>query len=139
MVRFLGIILLLFLTSCGPQSLEDYRREGRESVRALTNELRQIQTRQDLVAAAPLLKKQFNRIVDLMIAARETYESHPGMDSMGLSEEDHEYSNQLRVEIERISRIEGAEKLLAKCQEEALNRLHVHQQRILKAKNTRHR
>lgn len=136
MVRYLGILLLIFLTSCGSQSLEDYRREGRESTRKLTSILRQVQSRRDLIEASPLLKKEFSRMADLMIAARETYESHHELKMLGLVEEDHEYSNQLRCELDRVCRIEGAEKILAKCQEEAAWRLHLYQQRLQRKKST---
>jgi len=129
-MRVLLIFSLVFLCSCGPRSMDDYRHEGRESIRSLTTQLRNIQSRQDLVRAAPQLKAGFNRMVDLMIAAREYYESHHGAGIPELTEEDQEYSQELRLEIDRIMRIEGADKLMAKYQEEAHHRLHLFQTRL---------
>jgi len=133
-MRFWLILVLIFVTSCGPRSLDDYRREGRESVRALTSELRCVQTRQDLIKAGPNIKAKYNRMVDLMIAAREFYEAHSEAAIPELTEEDQEYSQELRLELDRIFRIEGADKLIAKYQEEAMNRLHLFQTKLDKRK-----
>jgi ABC-type enterochelin transport system substrate-binding protein len=124
------VVLVLLLYSCGPQTLEDYRREGRQSVRSLAKELSCIQTRQDLITAGPKIKKKFDELVDLMIASREFYERYPSEEMIPLGEEDREASDELRQEIERIGRIQGAEALLAKYQEEALDRLHLFELQI---------
>jgi len=133
-MRLWLILLLIGLTSCGPRNLNDYRSEGREAVRALTNELRQVQNRQDLIHAGPAIKARYSRMVELMIAAREFYEANAQSSIPELTEEDREYSQELRLELDRVLRIEGADKLIAKYQEEALNRLHLFQSKLDKRK-----
>jgi len=129
-MRVLFLLTLLFLCSCGSRSLEDYRREGQESARSLTTQLRTIQSRQDLVNSAPKIKAGFNRLVDVMIAAQDFYQSHPESVIPELTEEDREYSQELRFEINRILRIEGTEKLMTNYREEAHHRLHLFQTRL---------
>ncbi len=121
---FAALLIVLVFVSCGPRSLEDYRREGRQSVRSLTKELSRIQSRQDLITEGPKIKKKFNEMVDLIIAARQFYESRLSEEMVPLNEEDREASDKLREEIDRIERIQGAEALLTKYREEALDRLH---------------
>ncbi len=129
-----AFLIILLCAACGPQSLEDYRREGRQSVRSQAKELSRIQSRQDLITEGPKIKKKFNEMVDLIIAAREFYESRPSEEMVPLTEEDREASDQLQVEIERIGRIQGAESLLAKYREEALDRLHRFELQLQKRK-----
>jgi len=102
--------------------------------RMLTAELSKVQSRQDLLNAGSRLKSGFNHMVDVMIAAREYYESHPAAEIPELTDQDQEYSDHLRMEIDRVMRIEGADKLIAKYQEEAVGRLHLFQKRLLEKK-----
>ncbi len=114
--------------------MEDYRRDGREAVRALTGDLRLIQSRDELIAAGPKIKARYHKIVDLMIGARQYYDTHPGASIPELLEEDHDYSVALRLELKRVMMIEGAESLMAKYQEEALNKLHLTESRMKEKK-----
>ena len=64
---------ILFIGSCGcsPSSLEDYQREGEALSRRVIKHLETIETREELLRAEPLLKKDFEAYVALIIQARE--------------------------------------------------------------------
>lgn len=118
--------------SCGSHSIEDFREEGRATTLSLTQELRQVHSRTELVACSNRLKQLFNDLVDTMIAAHEHHER----EKTELSQEDHEVSDQLRAELNRIYRIEGAKEVIEKCQEAALHRLDAYEKRLAKRKRT---
>jgi hypothetical protein len=131
---FFSLVLLL-LTGCGPKSLEDFREEGEGLTRSLIEELQSIHARDDLVDAAPRLQKLFNELVDVMIASREFKEKHPHLDALPLSKKDHELSDQLRGELNRILHLEGGREVIEKCQEQALERLDAFEKRVNKLKS----
>lgn len=130
----LVFFLVLTVTSCGPRSLEDYREEGAGITRSLIKELTATRSREELLQAAPNLKKQFERLVDVMIAAREFREKHPKAESLELTKIDHELSDQLRCELNRLYALEGGREIIEKCQETALHRLDAFEQRLAKQK-----
>lgn len=133
--RLLGIFsLVVLLHSCGPRSLEDYREEGEGITRSLIKELAAIRSRDELLQASPVLKKQFERLVDVMIAARDYYEKHPKIDLLELAKTNHELSDQLRSELNRLYVLEGGREIIEKCQEAALHRLDAFEQRLAKSK-----
>lgn len=118
-----AMILISFLAGCGSRSLEDFREEGLQTTRSLLVELRQIHNRRELVEAAPKLKQSFNRLATLMIAAREFQKTHPDQEKLELQEWDHELSDQLRAELNRLYQLDGGREIIEKTQEEALRRL----------------
>ena len=112
-------LLFLSLTfSCSSKTLEDYREEGQSITQSLIKEFRKIQTREQLVASTTRLKKHFDKLVDLIIRARDSND-----ESLDLTKKDHLLSDQLRTEMFRIYQIEGGRAIVEKCQEEALHRL----------------
>lgn len=122
------------MTGCKPGSLDEFRRAGRQSARSLSKELSAVQSRQDLITAGPRIKKKFDEMVDLIIAAREFYERHPEKGMIPLDEDDREASDSLKKEIERVMRLQGGETLLAEYREEALDRLHRFELQVEKRK-----
>src|SRR5438477_48224 len=120
---FSSIFMLILLCSCGTASLEEFREQGDVVVHALIQELNAIHKRDQLVRSSPKLKRLFGDLVDLMIDAQNYRERHPDEEISELSLHNHLVSDQLRAEINRIYRIEGARPILEKCQEEALLRL----------------
>lgn len=120
-VLVLSLFLLGMLSGCSPSSLEDYRLEGEARCRTLLEELQKIHNREQLVKAAPHLKKYFNNLVTLMIHAREFQETHPD-ETPGLSTESNA-SSELEEELRRIYAIEGAREIIERAQQEALVRL----------------
>ena len=131
---FLYLLLLIFLTACGPSSLEDFQEEGGAVSRSLINELSHIHTRNELQAASPKLKRLFNDLVDVMIAANVYAERHHDAESAVISSKQHALSEKLRTELARIYAIKGGRELIEKCQEEALNRLDAYEKKAKQSK-----
>lgn len=120
---FLKIVILISLTSCAPQSLEDFRKEGEGANRALLAELRQIRSRDDLLPHAQNLQKLFNSLVDVIIRAQTFKKNHPNAELSSKPKNEISIGDQLRIELNRVLNLEGGREIIEKAQEEALNRL----------------
>jgi len=125
----LFFLCFLFLVSCSSQSFEDYRDEGRGVTRNLIKELQKIRTKDQLRASSTKLKKLFNQTADIMIAAQEHAQKYPLQEIPELTKIDHDLSDSLRSELNRIYTIEGGRNLIEKCQEEALNKLDAYEKK----------
>jgi hypothetical protein len=123
-------LIILFLTSCGPKSLEDFREEGRGVTRSLIQELQVIQTRQELLQVQSRLQKLFDNLVTIMTNGREFQEKYSKQESLELTKEDHEISEELRIQLQRIYYIDGGKEIIEKCQEQALQRLDAFEKRL---------
>jgi len=117
------ILFLFLLVSCSHQSLEDYRDEGRGVSRNLIKELQRVRTRDQLKASTGKLQKLFNKMADTMVAAQEQRQKNPNQEIPELTKVDHDLSDSLRFELNRIYTIEGGRALIEKCQEQALERM----------------
>jgi len=116
-------ISCLFLCSCGPRNLDDYAEEGEGIVRSLIQDLKIIHTREQLLAAASELQRQFEKLGAVMVAAEDFASAHPEADR-GISQRfNHDLSDQLRVELNRLYRLEGGRQIIEKSQEKALFQL----------------
>lgn len=116
-------------TGCGPHSLEDFQEEGEGIMRSLLQELKAIHTREELLATQGRLQRQFDRLVFIMISAEEFSFSHPEQGKEEAIRFNHDLSDQLRVELNRLYRLEGGRQIIEKCQEKALYRLDAFQRR----------
>jgi hypothetical protein len=130
------LICLLFSFGCSPGSLDDYQKEGESVCRTLTNELKDIETRDDLVKALPKLKKRFHHLVDVVIEARTFQEGHPE-EKNDLSFDSHQASEALKSELKRIYQIEGGRELVENAQREALIRLDTFEKELKNQKQSR--
>jgi hypothetical protein len=129
--RLLGIIFIFFVAiGCTPHSLEEFEEEGEGVMRALIEELQAIHNREQLLAASGRLQKQFDRLVDIMIAAKEFSRSHPDLEKEESIQ--HELSDQLRIELNRLYQLEGGRQIIEKSQEKALHRLDAFEQKHAK-------
>lgn len=128
------ILLTLFFTSCGPSSMEEYRREGRDQVREIVSLLEPIQSKRELKERAPLIKKKFNQLVDLMIEARSFYETHPNETFLDLGKEDFLGSKKLRGEFYRLERFDGGKEILSRLLEESLHKLDRFEKKLKQSK-----
>jgi hypothetical protein len=134
-IRLLGwVILTMTLVSCGPRSLNEFEEEGEGVIRSLIQELQVIHTREQLLAESGNLQKQFDRLVNIMIAAEEYVISHPDLDRVEFSRHNHELSDRLRIELNRLYRVEGGCQIIEKCQEKALHRLDAFKKKNFKQK-----
>ena len=116
MKRFL--MALFLLCGCSPNSSEEFQREGEASCRLLIADLQKIENREQLLLAAPLLKKRFEGLIDLMIEAREFQEKKEAESSEEMFSEtstDLVLENELR----RIYTIEGGREVIERAQQEA--------------------
>ncbi len=122
----LKIILCAFvltLSACSPSSNEDFREVGRSINRSLIKELQGIHTHDDLLNKLPRLEKQFNRLSDVMISAKKFQAMQSGSTYLPLSKEDHQISDQLRLELNRIFLISRGKEMIEKAQQQALDKL----------------
>lgn len=134
MIRFYFISLLLVLTACSPNSIEDFHHEGQTCGRALILDLQKISSREELAFAAPILKKHFETLVDLMIRARAFQESHPE-ESLALPfASQTTISDELEEELRRIYKIEGGREIIERAQQEALVQLDAFERSCAKKK-----
>lgn len=126
--------LVFIASACSPNSLDDFREQGESVSRSLTNELRKIHSREDLLKAAPKLKRLFNELVNIMIAAQEFRLHHPALELTESKKEMENLSDQLREELNRVYSIDSAREVIEKCQEEALLKLDAFERQLNKRK-----
>lgn len=125
MLKFLSLLFFcLLITSCSPQSLDDFKEQGEQETRLLIQELEKIHNRQELLNSQEKLKNIFNSLVDISIKAQLFKEKHCKEDEkIEFSERNLELNEKLRIELERIYRIEGGKEAIERYQEEALQKL----------------
>lgn len=96
----------------------------------MISDLKEIHTRSELLKAKPAIKKKFNDLVDVIIAAHDYQKKHHEQNP---SKANQIVSDQLRTELIRIySTIDEGREIIENCQEEALNRLDAHLKRTNK-------
>ncbi|MBM3198920.1 MAG: hypothetical protein FJZ58_06700 [Chlamydiae bacterium] len=122
-------LLLLFMVSCQPSSLEDFAHEGAAHTRLLIEDLQKIQAKEDLVQAEPILKKHFEKLVDYMILARNYKQKHPD-EEVVYSVLTVSCSQELLEEMQRVYAIEGGKECVERAQKEAMLRLDAKEQAI---------
>ncbi len=116
----LPLLCLLLVTACRPTSVEECRHRASPLISNLVAELEDVQTTNDLRAAAPQLQKLFLEFADLMIAVEKLpLEGR-------LPDGDHPLAIRLKEEMRRIYAIEGARTILEEIQAEPLHRLGRH-------------
>jgi hypothetical protein len=124
--RLLVLLMILTFTACSPRSMQEYRNRGRLLCEKIASELGEIDSREELEKALPLLKKRFDELVTLSIQAR-TYELRHGGEE---DTEDSYLSSSLKVELCRIYSLEGGKELIEKAEREALLKLDAFERRI---------
>lgn len=127
-----ALLALFLLASCSPHSLEDFHHEGESQTRVLIKDLRQIQTREELQKALPLLKNRFDSLVALIIEARKYQDRHPGED---YEQPDSLIDEELLAEMQRLYRLEDGRELIEKAQREALLRLDAFERTLAKQRS----
>lgn len=105
--------MTLILTACGPQTLADVRYEGEAEVKRLVSILREVENKEDLVKASPLLKKRFARIAELLVEAKKLPAEEMGPSVV---------SEQLFIELARLYEIAGCREIIEQSQGEAIRR-----------------
>jgi hypothetical protein len=123
-------LTLLLLTSCSPNSLEEFRREGESQCRALVLTLQSIETNEQLIRFEPILKNHFNKLVNLMIEARLYQVENPDYEALELSK--NGVNDLLKEELRRIYTLEGGREIVERAQHEALIHLDAAERSIIK-------
>jgi hypothetical protein len=126
LMRYLYFFLLL-IAGCAPTSKEDFQYQGEAICRKLVGELQKVQTREELLKAAPKLKAHFQELVDLMIEARTFEQDHE--EEFDVLPQASEISQQLLVELKRVYKIEAGRETIEKAQKEALLKLGAYEAR----------
>lgn len=123
---------LLLFCSCSPNSSEDFHREGRQRCRALIQDLRKIENREELLRAEAQLKKHFESLISLMIEAREFQQKHlDEIEGEGVTE-GNEVDARLEEELRRVYAIEGGREVIERVQHEGLVRLDAYERALVK-------
>jgi hypothetical protein len=111
------IIFLLFLVSCSPSTLSEWRVEGVSVIRDLVEELKEVPDLKSLEGKKATIKKKYSKLVYIMIEA-EKYEEE---ENTFLPESF--YSDALKAQYIRLYEIEGCRELLFQMQKESLHKL----------------
>ena len=115
--------LLILFSSCQPSSFEEFEWEGASCSKSLIKELQGIRNREDLSKAESVLKKHFEKMVNLMIQARVFFQKNPYFEP-GFSLENQQLNALLFEEMQRVYALEGGKECIEKAQKEAMLRLH---------------
>ncbi len=97
--------------------------EAQAVCRVLTEQLRNVKNRDELMDAMSGLKKSFNRLVDVLIEARAYQTAHPELVWNSASMVQQDWSEALQGEMRRIYDIEGGKELIEEAQRPSLLRL----------------
>jgi hypothetical protein len=109
--------LFVVFSACAPPTVGDFHREGEAAAKALTEEMRKIQSQDDLRVAIPKLRKNYIRLARLAIAVKDLKESgaEPLMPSQA--------NDELFAEISRLYELPGGKDLLIAAERDALKLL----------------
>lgn len=129
-VSIIGMVLL-FLGSCSPNSSKEFQQEGEAHCRLLVATLQKVENRKQLLLAEPALKKHFERLIDLMIQAREFQEKLEDV-SNEIAFKESSTNALLERELRRIYTIEGGREVIERAQQEALVRLDAYDRTLAK-------
>lgn len=121
-LKALVFFFLFIFFSCQPSSLEEFQLEGASRMRLLLKELKGIETREDLLAAEPDLKKHFEKIVKIVIQARLFQQKNVGVD-VPVLQLGQALSSSLLEEMKRIYALEGGRECIERAQREAMLKL----------------
>lgn len=117
-ILFVALFFALLL-GCQASSYDDFREKGRAKTRSLISELRSIRTKDQLFEHQNELMHSFNALALLLERVQEYQKLHPKDAPAPLTEIDRELSDQLRVEILRIQRLDGGREILNKCRKKS--------------------
>jgi len=124
-------VIFLIFSACQPASLEDYTWEGAQYARELTETLKKIRSREDLIKTEPLLRQKFMSLADLIIQARKFWKKHPE-EELSCSIIAAFASEQLLEEMQRIYCMEGGRECIERAAHHAMLRLNAEEKRLLK-------
>ena len=126
-MRKIYFVLLLILSACSPNSIQEFQFEGEGIAKKLLHELARVHSLSDLKKEGPNLKKEYAHLIDVMIAAKKYQDRHP--DDEVPSQIGFEVSEALKKEFMRIYQLEGCAEVMEALQRESLHKLDSYHQR----------
>ncbi len=115
---------------CSPHSSLEFRKEGEEVCQELMEELKEIETLEQLLVSEGHLKKKFEALVALMIDASRFQDKH--LESEESPSEELAVSFALKEELQRVYLIEGGREVIERAEQEALVKLDAYERSRLK-------
>lgn len=119
--RFFLLLIVFSLSSCRGPSPEYYQEKGRQITAELIEQVRHIETIEELIQRDACLTALYNELVDLIIEAKTYQRKHHK--TWEPDEESSLISDELQFELMRLYKIPGAKQLMEKYQLPALIRL----------------
>jgi len=119
MRKLLFIFLLLCVVSCSPSSVQDCQNEAKEVMKSLIADLKEVQSRVDLIEKGPKIERKSQTLVFLMIRLKKLQEKGRTIPE----DKDQAVSDELMHEMKRIYHLEGGRELMEHFQREALLKL----------------
>ena len=116
MKKICFLFLVFFVIGCSPSTVQDCKREARGIIKSLTADLKEVQTREDLIDHEKTIQKKSRELVSLMIRLKK-------LEEKGLTipkDDDQTFSDALMQEMKRIYTIQGGRELIERFQREAL-------------------
>jgi hypothetical protein len=117
-MRWLAL-LLTFLAACAAPGPEELYAEGVAETRRLAELLAQIDTKDELVARMPKIKKSYSRMADLVLAVRKQ-NRRGGLQKLF---QPSEASDALFAQLARLYEMPGCRALIEQAQAEAIQKL----------------
>lgn len=116
MKKILPYSLLLLLMSCSPTNLNELRSEVDAQMKQLTEELREMGSKDDVLRSSKKLKKRFNKIAQILISSRQ-FEA-------GCEEKlENRIGEELFTELARLYEIPGVREAIEATQSDAIRAL----------------
>lgn len=134
MVKLFFLFTLMVLFGCQPTCLEDFQAEGGALARTLLKDLREIESREDLTRIEPLLKKDFEKLVDLIILSRNFQLKNPELE-LSFQNINASLNLSLKEELKRVYEIEGGRECVERSQRESMLKLDAKEKLIEKQKS----
>lgn len=115
--KLLFAVMVVLITSCQSSSYEDFHENGRAKTRSLVAELRKIRTRDQLIENEAEIESALLDLALLLKRVENYQRLHPDAAPPALTAADHELSDELRVEILRIFRLDGGREVINRCRD----------------------
>ncbi len=117
----MGGLIFFSISACQPNTPEEFRSEGISLMRSIYKDLKQIQTKKDLIKKRKKLTKKFRRVCELVMQVQERKKKYPELFFIQLLPPSE--SVLLEKEIHRICFIEGNKQILESYQKSAMKKL----------------
>ena len=116
-------LLFFSIYACQPNTPEEFRSEGVSLMRSIYKDLKQVQSKKDLIKKRKKLIKKFHHLCNLVMQIHERKKKYPELFFIQMLPPPE--SSQLEKEIKRVCSIEGNKELLESYQKSAMKKLKV--------------